>query len=65
MFHRKLKPGDRVRLKSGGPEMTVDQIFENPGGPDQVTVVWFVKAVAKNTTVSTDTLELVTGAQPS
>jgi uncharacterized protein YodC (DUF2158 family) len=35
-----FKPGDTVRLKSGGPDMTVDSISDSYGVP-QVYCEWF------------------------
>ena len=37
----KFKEGDRVRLKSGGPTMTVNGIVENPLGSDLIDAAWF------------------------
>jgi uncharacterized protein YodC (DUF2158 family) len=37
-----FKPGDVVLLKSGGPRMTVEEIFEIDGG-EQVSCVWIEK----------------------
>lgn len=38
-----LNPGDVVVLKSGGPKMTVDFVFnvEKPGNPRWVCCTWF------------------------
>ncbi|WP_121812778.1 YodC family protein [Mucilaginibacter kameinonensis] len=40
----KLKPGDVVQLKSGGPEMTVDSYHINGGW----TCKWFLDAELKS-----------------
>jgi len=40
-----LKVGDIVKLKSGGPDMTVDGLPEIQGpGPDPVDCLWFDNA---------------------
>jgi uncharacterized protein YodC (DUF2158 family) len=36
-----FKPGDVVRLKSGGPRMTVEQVGKTQFGDDGVWCVWF------------------------
>lgn len=36
-----FKPGDVVRLKSGGPNMTVTSVGEDFGGTMSVFVTWF------------------------
>jgi len=47
-----VKVGDVVRLKSGGPAMTVDFI-----DGEQVTCVWFEKTKEKRATFSKGSLE--------
>jgi len=36
-----VKPGETVRLKSGGPLMTVDKVVAPEGGRNRVSVIWF------------------------
>lgn len=36
-----LKPGDTIRLKSGGPLMTLANIGLNEDGKPYVTCLWF------------------------
>lgn len=50
-----LKPGDVVRLKSGGPEMTIEDIGEYSWGSErqQAMCKWF-----EGTKLHTDTFEL-------
>lgn len=43
MSETKFKPGDQVRLKSGGPTMTVDSELTAAGAPFQLRCVWFNK----------------------
>jgi uncharacterized protein YodC (DUF2158 family) len=38
---KKWKPGDVVRLASGGPDMTVQTVNEKKGGNESVECVWF------------------------
>lgn len=38
---KKWKPGDVVRLASGGPDMTVQTVNEKKGGAELVFCVWF------------------------
>jgi uncharacterized protein YodC (DUF2158 family) len=50
-----LKIGDIVRLKSGGPIMTLNNIFGDGG---TVECLWFVTAELKSGRFSHDALEL-------
>ena len=50
----KFIKGDVVRLKSGGPDMTVHDVKAS-----KVTCVWFVNKVKKSDVFDVDTLELV------
>ncbi len=36
-----FKPGDVVRLKTGGPKMTVERVSHAPTYGDRVDCVWF------------------------
>ena len=38
---RNLKVGDVVKLKSGGPEMTVKSTFSNVNSDPMVNCIWF------------------------
>lgn len=40
MTKHSFEPGDQVRLKSGGPEMTVEEVSE---GGETLTCVWWVE----------------------
>lgn len=40
-MEKKWKPGDVVRLASGGPDMTVQAVNEKKGGVESVDCVWF------------------------
>ena len=42
MTAQAFKAGDTVRLKSGGPLMTVELVHDNYGSP-QVSCTWFEK----------------------
>jgi uncharacterized protein YodC (DUF2158 family) len=42
MSDQPFKPGDVVRLKSGGPVMTVESIG-GMGDPERINCVWFEK----------------------
>lgn len=54
-----FRPGDVVRLKSGGPKMTVENAGEDAmTGQPFVTCVWFEKTAAKRHQFSPDALEL-------
>lgn len=45
-----FNPGDLVRLKSGGPLMTVEQVGKlSQTGEDGVWCVWFEKVGSKQT----------------
>jgi uncharacterized protein YodC (DUF2158 family) len=39
--HSEFKVGDTVRLKSGGPLMTVHRLVKMREGPDNIETVWF------------------------
>ena len=57
-----LKEGDLVRLKSGGPKMTVDYVMkesERDFGGDVVGCSWFVKDQRKKDDFKPGTLEMV------
>ena len=41
MSTRSFQPGDVVRLKSGGPRMTVCKPDHKANHPDDVPLVWF------------------------
>ena len=50
----KFKPGDIVRLKSGGPKMTVDSVAGH-----NVWATWFVDAKREHARFHEDSLEPV------
>jgi uncharacterized protein YodC (DUF2158 family) len=52
-----LKAGDIVRLKSGGPVMTIQSL--NTGIFDQVDCKWFVNDEVKKSVFNKHSLELV------
>lgn len=57
-----LKPGDRVRLPSGGPDMTIDRIIPVHCGSSigyNVRCVWFVDGQYNSAIFSVDALEPV------
>lgn len=54
-----FKPGDLVKLKSGGPLMTVKGIGTQ-GGKPHVLVVWFEQHTERNGTFMPETLEAAT-----
>jgi len=52
-----FKPGDVVRLKSGGPEMTVDQAGQDMFERDRVWVTWFDNNKLQKATFAPEALE--------
>ena len=52
-----FKPGDVVRLKSGGPTMTVEWIDTEYGV--RVSCSWFVKETVQNRSFAPEALEIV------
>lgn len=48
-----FKSGDIVQLKSGGPKMTVDQLF----GDGTMRVRWFAGSKMETAVVTTKTIE--------
>lgn len=55
----KPKAGDIVRLKSGGPKMTVDDIIAPSNMPESARCVWFDGNERKSQVFSLDSLVLV------
>ena len=54
-----FKPGDVVRLKSGGPKMTVEQVAEAAmTGKMAVWTVWFEGTKKLSSTFVPDALEI-------
>jgi len=49
-----FKKGDVVKLKSGGPDMTVENVKVS-----KATCIWFVNGAKKKDIFDVDTLELV------
>jgi uncharacterized protein YodC (DUF2158 family) len=58
----KLKAGDVVQLKSGGPKMTVD-VAETMMG--KVYCTWFVGSKREGAEFASESLELVQSDKPS
>ena len=55
---RKFKTGDIVRLKSSGPEMTVQKYHSDDVNDKRLTCMWFVDSEMKPGTFLEDQLEL-------
>jgi uncharacterized protein YodC (DUF2158 family) len=60
---RKFKSGDTVRLKSGGPLMTVHDYHTNNPDDKRLTCTWFDNKEIKSATFLEDVL--IAGARPS
>ena len=58
-----FKPGDVVRLKSGGQTMTVKHIG-TPRDPEAVYCEWFTGPKPEGYEFTTTSLELMTTAKP-
>jgi uncharacterized protein YodC (DUF2158 family) len=58
MAHTPFKVGDLVRLKSGGPKMTVNDVR---GGPEGILCFWFAGEKLENARFEPDALELASG----
>lgn len=68
MSDEEFKAGDVVRLKSGGPNMTVEQVGQKAmTGERAVWCVWFVGTKKSNDTFAPEALELGVpgGSNPS
>jgi uncharacterized protein YodC (DUF2158 family) len=52
-----FKPGDNVKLKSGGPKMTIEE--EVHKAPGKYFCIWFDDNIRKREIFSGDTLEKV------
>ena len=52
-----VKVGDVVMIKSGGPEMTVVRVFENPDKKDMAECQWFQNNQLKKGEFSLDVLK--------
>ena len=50
--------GKKVKLKSGGPEMTVNEVVPTPFGP-ALACAWFDETKLKKDTFSPEAIELV------
>lgn len=57
----KLSPGDVVRLKSGGPPMTISKTIDGYSGPKAEVLVclWFVDGKLEEARIPTNALVLV------
>lgn len=53
-----IKKGDVVRLKSGGPEMTVDNVFKAIGGQTMANCKWFAGLIVQEKAFDVNALEL-------
>lgn len=51
-----LQPGDVVCLKSGGPDMTVEAVTQEPGAGTYVTCVWFANQTLARTSLPVSAL---------
>ncbi len=51
-----MKVGDVVELKSGGPQMTIESIYDF-GGVDRASCVWFDGTERKEGNFPVDTLK--------
>jgi uncharacterized protein YodC (DUF2158 family) len=54
-----IKKGDVVRLKSGGPSMTVENVANDRSGNPTVWVTWFDGPKSQKATYDPDALEVV------
>ncbi len=52
-----LKPGDQVCLKSGGPTMTVNKVYEDAINGPLVECVWFIDEDTRRDTFSQGALD--------
>ena len=59
-----FKPGDIVRLKSGGPSMTVDEV-EKKGNVTSIFCFWFDGAQLEDGEFAPASLALATPEQPT
>jgi uncharacterized protein YodC (DUF2158 family) len=57
-----FKVGDTVRLKSGGPLMTIESIAPYPGGGLRAFCVWFEKNEQKRGNFPPEALEADDGS---
>ncbi len=58
-----FNPGDVVRLKSGGPKMTVE--FADEDDPSRIICSWFVKETVQQRGFASAALEVVPPDEPS
>lgn len=56
-----IKVGKTVRLKSGGPLMTVEEILAGEAGEVEASCVWFDKNEAQNMHFKLSSLEVDEG----
>lgn len=52
-----LKPGDRVTLKSGGPVMTIEDVFTDTFNEVKVSCSWFAGNQAKERMFAPEAIE--------
>ncbi len=52
-----IKAGDVVQLKSGGTQMTVEDISKNGDGKDVASCCWFINGEYKNENIYTTALK--------
>lgn len=65
MSDHSFKAGDKVRLKSGGPAMTVEQVGNDSMTNDpMVWCVWFVGTKLEKETFAPATLEIAPPSGP-
>lgn len=53
-----MKIGDTVKLKSGGPKMTVDTLINSIDGVKRVECKWFLGNIQHTGTFAEEALEL-------
>lgn len=53
-----MKPGDKVKLKSGGPVMTIDRIYNSDNGP-RAACDWFEGTKPMHGNYALSSLEIV------
>lgn len=52
-----FKVGDTVKLKSGGPKMTIEKLYQNKDEQKSATCIWFVESEKKRADFFVSTLQ--------